>query len=59
MVNKMAVNNEQIIRESDYYLENDVNINEASQELGVSRRTFQLHMKKLLEICPEKYARSK
>ncbi len=55
----MAVNNEQIIREFDYYLENDVNINEASQELGVSRRTFQLHMKKLLEICPEKYGRSK
>ena len=37
---------EQIINEADYYLNNNVNIDQASEALGISRRTFQLHMKK-------------
>lgn len=47
--------NEDIIREAEYYLNNDVNIDKASEELGVSRRTFQLHMKKLESIAPDKF----
>ena len=46
--------NEQIINEADYYLNNNVNIDQASEALGISRRTFQLHMKKLEEIHPAK-----
>lgn len=48
--------NEQIIKEADYYLSNNVNIDQASENLGISRRTFQLHMKKLEEIHPKKAA---
>lgn len=48
--------NEQIIKEADYYLNNNVNIDQASEALGISRRTFQLHMKKLEEIHPAKAA---
>ena len=40
-------NNEDIKKEADYYLENDVNITQASKKFGISKRTFQLHMKKL------------
>ena len=42
-------NNEDIKKEADYYLENDVNITQASKKFGISKRTFQLHMKKLKE----------
>ena len=42
--------NEQILNEANYYLGNNVNVDQASQALGISRRTFQLHMKKLEEI---------
>ena len=46
--------NEQIIKEADYYLSNNVSVDQASKALGISRRTFQLHMKKLEEIHPTK-----
>ena len=48
--------NEQILNEANYYLGNNVNVDQASQALGISRRTFQLHMKKLEEIYPMKAA---
>ena len=48
--------NEQILNEANYYLGNNVNVDQASQALGISRRTFQLHMKKLEEIHPIKAA---
>ncbi|GEM_PF-4698445 len=48
-------NNEDIKKEADYYLENDVNITQASKKFGISKRTFQLHMKKLEEIDPLKF----
>ena len=47
--------NEDILREAEYYLNNDVTIEQASSDLGISKRTLQLHMKKLASIAPEKY----
>lgn len=54
MVSKMA-SNEDILKEAEYYLNNDVTNEEASKALGISKRSFQLHMKKLKEIAPDKY----
>lgn len=54
MVSKMA-SNEDILKEAEYYLNNDVTNEEASKALGISKRSFQLHMKKLAEIAPDKY----
>ena len=54
MVSKVA-SDEQILQEADYYLNNDVTIEQASGDLGVSKRTFQLHLKKLESIDPEKF----
>ena len=48
-------NNEDILREADYYLNNDVTIEQASSNLGISKRTLQLHMKKLESIAPDKF----
>lgn len=48
-------NNEDILREADYYLNNDVTIEQASSDLGISKRTLQLHMKKLESIAPDKF----
>ena len=47
--------NEDIIREAEYYLNNDVTIEQASSDLGVSKRTLQLHLKKLESIAPETF----
>ena len=46
-------NNEDILKEADYYLNNDVTIDQASHDLGISKRTLQLHMKKLASIAPD------
>mgnify|MGYP004562265739 CR=1 FL=1 len=54
MVSKMA-SNEDIIKEAEYYLSHDVTNDEASRALGISKRSFQLHMKKLAAIAPDKY----
>lgn len=43
---------EQIIKEAEYYLNNDVTIEQASSNLNISKRTLQLHLKKLEEISP-------
>lgn len=47
-------NDERILEEADYYLNNDVTIKQASSDLGISRKTFQLHLKKLESIDLEK-----
>lgn len=47
--------NEDIIKEANYYLENDVTIEQASHDLGVSKRTLQLHLKKLESIAPDTF----
>jgi len=46
---------EQIIQEAEYYLNNDVTIEQASINLKISKRTLQLHLKKLEEISPETF----
>lgn len=46
-------NNEDILKEAEYYLNNDVTIEQASSDLGISKRTLQLHMKKLASIAPD------
>ena len=43
---------DQIIKEAEYYIDNNVSIDQASENLGISRRSFQLHMKKLEQINP-------
>jgi len=43
---------EQIIKEAEYYLNNNVTIQQASHDLNISKRTLQLHIKKLEEISP-------
>ena len=47
--------NEDILYEAEYYLKNDVTIEQASSDLGISKKTLQLHLKKLESIAPEKY----
>lgn len=54
MVNDMA-NDEQILKEADYYLNNNVTIAQASVDLGVSKRTLQLHLQKLESIDQDKF----
>lgn len=54
MVNKMA-SDERILEEADYYLNNDVTIEQASTDLQISKRTLQLHLKKLEIIDPDKF----
>ena len=48
-------NKEDILKEAEYYLNNDLTIEQASVDLGISKRTFQLHLKKLEELAPETY----
>lgn len=47
--------NEDIISEADYYLNNDVTMSDAANHFGICKKSFQVHMKKLEEICPDKY----
>ena len=47
--------NEDILKEADYYLEKDVTIEQASIDLGIGKRTLQLHLKKLESIAPDKF----
>ncbi len=48
-------NKEDMIKEAEYYLNNDVTIEQASHDLGISKRTFQLHLKKLESSAPDIY----
>ena len=48
--------NEDILKEGFYYLENDVTIEQASVDLGISKRTLQLHLQKLESISPLTFA---
>ena len=41
-----------IEEEAKVYLENDKTLSEVAFELGISKRTFQLHIKKLKELDP-------
>lgn len=44
---------ENIIKEAYAYINNDKTVAETAEELGISKRTFQLHIKKLEIISPE------
>lgn len=55
MVNNMATD-EQLIKEAEYYLNNNVTIEQASIDLNISKRTLQLHLKKLEDIAPATFA---
>ena len=43
--------NKKIIEEAEYYLNNNVTMEEAANNFGISKKSFQLHMKKLEQIC--------
>ncbi|MBQ7136732.1 MAG: hypothetical protein IJO43_01990 [Bacilli bacterium] len=47
--------NQDIIREASYFLDNDVTVEQASKDLGISKRTLQLHLKKLESIAPDTF----
>ena len=51
----MAKTNEQLEEMGKYYIENDVTYEEAANHFGVSKRSFQLYMKKLKEISSTTY----
>lgn len=40
----------EIVREAQEYISNDLNEKETAEKLGISRRTLQLHLKKLEDI---------
>ena len=41
------------IEEAKIYVENDKTVEETAKDLGISKRTFQLHLKKIKELDPE------
>ena len=45
--------NTQIEKEALEYINNQKTVEETAKDIGISKRTFQLHLKKLLEINPE------
>ena len=46
------MNQEQIIKEAKIYLEGDKTVAQTATVCGISKRTFQLHLKQLLKIDP-------
>ena len=49
------MNEKQIIEEAKLYISNDKTISDTACDLGISKRTLQLHIKKLEAINPELY----
>lgn len=47
------MNNSQIEKEAYEYVNNDKTVAETAEVFGISKRSFQLHLKKLLEINPD------
>lgn len=47
--------NEKIVNEVKFYLENPYSLKEAALKMGISRRSFQIHIKKLETIDPFLY----
>ena len=45
----------EIIREAQEYISNDLTEKETAEKLGISRRTLQLHLRKLEDIDPVLY----
>ncbi len=44
-----------ILEEANYYLDNDVTMKQAANYFGISKKSFQVHMKKLENLFPDKY----
>lgn len=49
------MDNKQLLEEANYYLDNDVTMAESACYFNISKKSFQLHMKKLEQISPEKF----
>ena len=49
------ISDEEIVTQANYYLDNDVTMEEAGEYFGVCKKTFQLRMKKLASISPFTY----
>ena len=47
----MTEKEEKILQEAQYYLNNDVTMEQAANNFGISKKSFQLHMKTLEQIC--------
>lgn len=49
------MNNEQLLEEANYYLNNDVTMSSAAKHFNICKKSFQIHMKKLEEIYPDTF----
>lgn len=49
------ITNEEIIKQADYYLNNEVTMEQAGVHFGVCKKTFQVRMKKLEKIDLDRY----
>lgn len=51
----MTEKEEKILQEAEYYLNNAVTMEQAANKFGISKKSFQVHMKKLEEICKDTF----
>ena len=51
----MTEKEERILQEAEYYLNNNVTMEQAANNFGISKKSFQIHMKKLEEICKDTF----
>lgn len=49
------MNNEQLLEEANYYLDNEVTMADAANHFKICKKSFQLHMKKLEQIYPDTF----
>lgn len=49
------MNNEQLLEEANYYLDNEVTMSDAANHFKICKKSFQLHMKKLEQIYPNTF----
>ena len=49
------MNNEQLLEEANYYLDNEVTMADAATHFKICEKSFQLHMKKLEQIYPDTF----
>lgn len=49
------VDDGKMLEEANYYLDNEVTMQQAATHFGISKKSFQIHMKKLETLFPDKY----
>ena len=49
------MNQDKILEEAKVYIEGSSNIEETAKKLGISKKTLQIHLKKLQELNPDVY----